>query len=468
MTLQFIDNSSIDSNTRRLIRSHAAKGKNIGKGRPRRKPRPAEGSPLLSVGGPNEPLVARSENAQRITIERPHFDAVSLCSTFELSSTSRRMFRQVFSFIRVELYPRQLEIAIEHDMASSMWVRFIFVDEAYFHCIIAMVSAISGFPLIGKEDSAESLRHLAHTFRLVNEKLSGREATADTTFAAVVAMTQYYRLRGDHKQGLVHLDGLRHMACMRGGISHLAQTHPALARKIFRADLEFALNLGTPTKFSHADIPSDHIIKLLDNTTHTLSSLWLSTVFAQVPEDLREITFEIFKLAQSINAHTSSAQKIDGDLFHDVIIFLGYRLNAINPLSAPPISHGLSDMLCLGLQSFMASFFAGLNRKMPSLPKLSARIKSVAVEPSHTSQSWHKLRLWMLFIGRTTILKQCEDSWVLPDIITSIRYLGISSPGGLQETLSQFPWVNLLHDDVCERLYVKISTDLQIPPLLVI
>jgi hypothetical protein len=88
--------------------------------------------------------------------------------------------------------------------------------------------------LAGGEESAESMFHLSHTFKLVNKKLSGSEATADTTFAAVVAMTQYSRLSGKHEQGLVHLDGLQRMAAMRGGIRHLAGTHPALTRKIFR------------------------------------------------------------------------------------------------------------------------------------------------------------------------------------------------------------------------------------------
>lgn len=97
-----------------------------------------------------------------------------------------------------------------------------------------MLNIATNSLLIGDEDSAEALQHLSRTFRLINEKLSGCEATADTTFAAVVSMTQYERLRGNHEHGLVHLNGLERMTDLCGGIGQFSRTHPALTLKIFR------------------------------------------------------------------------------------------------------------------------------------------------------------------------------------------------------------------------------------------
>lgn len=71
-----------------------------------------------------------------------------------------------------------------------------------------MLNAATCSALVGEEDSHETISHLTRTFRLVNQKLSGREAIADTTFAAVVAVTQFYRLSKRCDQGLVHLAGL--------------------------------------------------------------------------------------------------------------------------------------------------------------------------------------------------------------------------------------------------------------------
>lgn len=97
-----------------------------------------------------------------------------------------------------------------------------------------MLNVATNFHLMGDENSTQSLRHLTRTFRLINDKLSGSEAIADTTFAAVVSMTQYERLRGNTKHGLIHFDGLQRMTDMRGGIKQLARTHFALTLKIFR------------------------------------------------------------------------------------------------------------------------------------------------------------------------------------------------------------------------------------------
>jgi hypothetical protein len=97
-----------------------------------------------------------------------------------------------------------------------------------------MLNAAFGSTILGNEDTAEAMVHMSRTFQLVNKKLSGNEATADTTFASIVAMTQYERLKGNYKKGLVHLDGLERLTNMRGGIRQLARKQPPLAKKIFR------------------------------------------------------------------------------------------------------------------------------------------------------------------------------------------------------------------------------------------
>lgn len=87
---------------------------------------------------------------------------------------------------------------------------------------------------ITQEDPTEGMHHLSHAFRLVNERLSGKDAVSDTTIAVVVIMSQYQRLQGQYRQGLVHLEGLQRMVELRGGISQLTTNKPGLAQKIFR------------------------------------------------------------------------------------------------------------------------------------------------------------------------------------------------------------------------------------------
>jgi hypothetical protein len=79
------------------------------------------------------------------------------------------------------------------------------------------VAAVNPF-LVQQEDSIEAMRHLSYTFRLVNEKLSGVETLSDRTMTALIVMTQYERLRSQHRQGLVHFAGLEQIVELRGGI----------------------------------------------------------------------------------------------------------------------------------------------------------------------------------------------------------------------------------------------------------
>lgn len=79
-----------------------------------------------------------------------------------------------------------------------------------------------------------ALRHLSHTFRLVNQRLAGEDAVSDKTIAVVVMMSQYERLQDRYHDGIVHVAGLQKMTELRGGICRLAVDQPALAQKILR------------------------------------------------------------------------------------------------------------------------------------------------------------------------------------------------------------------------------------------
>jgi hypothetical protein len=85
-----------------------------------------------------------------------------------------------------------------------------------------------------QEDPKEAMRHISQAIRLVNEKLSGKDAISNTTIAVVVMMAQYEHLQGQYRQGLVHLDGLQRIVELRGGISELKKDKPNLAQKIHR------------------------------------------------------------------------------------------------------------------------------------------------------------------------------------------------------------------------------------------
>jgi hypothetical protein len=109
-------------------------------------------------------------------------------------------------------------------------------------------------------------------------------------------------------------------------------------------------------------------------------------------------------LAWLLNSSPGHGTKLDGYTFHDILILIGYRLIQICPLSGPrPASH-LEGTLHLGLTAFMTTFMLGLGRKVPEFTLLSQLTRSAAQEHFDEDEESQEVLLWMLFIGKPSVL----------------------------------------------------------------
>jgi hypothetical protein len=88
--------------------------------------------------------------------------------------------------------------------------------------------------MVEPEDPLQAARHLSHTFRLINQRLSGGDAVTDATIAVVLMLAQYERHDNQHRRAMVHFQGLERMIELRGGLFQVRETMPILALKIIR------------------------------------------------------------------------------------------------------------------------------------------------------------------------------------------------------------------------------------------
>lgn len=233
-----------------------------------------------------------------------------------------------------------------------------------------------------------------------------------------------------------------------------------------RADVEFALNLGTPTRFQNSDIPYGHVYRLLDTSLQRRWKICDSATFHQLIPELQDVFKVTLRLSSLVNEFASSPRMLDGHIFHDAVISITYQLVQINPLSAPPLTDRLSNVTHLGLCCFMVTFLAGLDGRLPSLPHLVPNIRHFATRSEEASVSQRETLLLVLIIGRTTVLTDHDDAWIMPIMRESFRCLDVSNLRELQQILWKFPWIHILHDSPGEKLYLKLSDELKIPPLL--
>ncbi|KAI1273568.1 hypothetical protein F5Y07DRAFT_252872 [Xylaria sp. FL0933] len=471
MPVQFIDNASIDKKTRTLIRSHVAKGKNLG----RTVHRPSRHSKSLnavtSVIVPEDassgegPKASHTENIEvSVAIQKQFQEDLSTSLPFHASWTSRRLFYQFANFMHLNPFAPELQKTIIHVKGPRLFLQYAFIDEAFFHCVVAMsVWAFMSFSPT-RQEAAEALSHLSRSLRLVNQRLAenGNLALSDTTLAVVIAMTQHERLLGCHRDALIHFEGCQRMIELRGGIAKLVSECPAVAQKVFRADFDFALQFGSPTRFGVNIIPGTTTLEWLrEKYKATRADSPYTPVLAICVDEKYQTVFEdMCVLAWLVNDHTVHGITIKDYDFHEVLLLIGYRLLDVRPLNTPTeASEKLESLLHLGLAALMTKFFFTLDLKPPDVDLLRRRFVSATLKQWYADRDGQELLLWLLFTGKVTVSPDLsEDIWLVPKISQVATQLSLSTWHHVLRILQKFPWVGSFSSDAAQALWSQICS----------
>ncbi|KAL4739302.1 hypothetical protein BDV11DRAFT_170216 [Aspergillus similis] len=465
MVFEFVNNNTaIDSAARRRIRTHAATGKNAN----RTLTRPSKavvlrGDAAVPFRIPEAIRRLHRDSKVNAEVERPVTDGLQL--PIPVPAGSQGLVRQALFFFSGVRYNPELEGALENpNHMGSVWVRYLFLDEAYFHCSVA--TSILCSKSLARE-TTQGMHHIARTYRIVQERLMREEeATSDMTIAILVVLSQYERLQSQYARGYVHVRGLRRMIELRGGIKQFDSECCGVIHKVLRADLEYALQLGLRTLFGSEGIEFLRECKgicLCDRKQEELVANPEVDFFLQ--KSLRLSLWSTFsnmrRLADLLNnAGAGCRRKLGAEEFHNTIMLLGYSLLHISPLnvSTGPGAYSmlgispLEEVVHLGLIAFLVAFLRGLNQRIAENPLLSQRLRIAieklwpSVEGGEESKFINRVLIWALFVGAIVVFKPSDDEWLIPTTNTAMNALGLSSWKGVKEALAGFPWVDAVHD----------------------
>jgi hypothetical protein len=265
MPFQFINNECIDRSTRRLIRSHAAKGKNLGKTLPKRRTRVRNATPIDAA---NDRFISASCGGFPTTYLPADVKLSIVSFPIKLTSQSRRSLEKCMNplFIRsrgalvnkntvLSVICRpvvELQNSVVLQGCRTAWIQYLLQDEACcssvhcsrstlslliytldFHCNVAISLVMEDFAQSYSDISREALYCISNTYHLVTERLSSNGALSDPTLAVVTALVHYECLSGHFQRGRIHFNGLQKLVQLRGGITKL-QSNPDITYKIFR------------------------------------------------------------------------------------------------------------------------------------------------------------------------------------------------------------------------------------------
>ncbi|RYP84522.1 hypothetical protein DL769_001181 [Monosporascus sp. CRB-8-3] len=230
-SFHFVDGIGGDRASRRQMRRFVMKGKNAGK-RLHRSSRlelarrqPETSDTLARISGDADKGVLASSTA----IERVLGNVfLTLSLPVEFSPHSLKVVNEFFVYVADRLYPTQLGISL--DKAKSTWMPMMFADEATVPCSIALMQACNELFLGEGESSPKALYHLSQTFAQVRKRLQSPDALSDSTISTVLSLITLEQIRKDQPGAKIHIEGLRRMVELRGGLDKLEGNPPLLVK----------------------------------------------------------------------------------------------------------------------------------------------------------------------------------------------------------------------------------------------
>ncbi|KAH8689180.1 hypothetical protein BGW36DRAFT_433944 [Talaromyces proteolyticus] len=473
MPFEFIDNNHplIDRAARKRIRSHAALGKNVGRKvmRPSRKSAQRVGAKVLP-GLTYKPKSIKISNTKAYDrtlddvseIQRQVGDGLPV---LPVPDGSRKRVRQVMAFFGAPRHVPALTNAMDpHRNPGSIWVELMFVDEAFYHCAIALFYRTMHDLIVEPEDPLQAAQHLSRTFRLVNQRISEDTNVSDATIAVVLMLVQYERHEDRLEEGLVHLRGLLRMIELRGGISQLRKRGATLATKTFRADLDYSLYRGTSTQFSVDDLLADAdrtvTMELRPYNSSLIPRTLQSCLLKELSSGLWSVLQDVTTFAQSINdAISGLSPKLDCIAYHYTLVLFGYRLINIRSLNAPYLPNNVANTIHLGLMAFLTTFLVKLDHSNSEYPILYQSLRFICQVASSSVQDEQQVRLWAMFISSTSVFTRPDDySWLIPITAQTMSFLGLRTWEEVYQTITVFPWVDALHNSAAYTLWLEVSS----------
>ncbi|EAW16870.1 uncharacterized protein NFIA_002200 [Aspergillus fischeri NRRL 181] len=278
-------------------------------------------------------------------------------------------------------------------------------------------------------------------------------------------MAQYERHQSEYQRGVVHVQALRRMVQLQGGLLQISKSHHILVQKILRVDLEYALQLGSSTLFSLEDaIKENRIINEIygdKRQNHAGSSKsYRSPLLGSLRRDIQDIFIEVASLASMLNDATNGVgPKLKSCVFHSDLLVLGYRLGNMYTLGGCRPKCPIENAIHLGLTAFLVTFLPGLDYRTAHNALLSNLLLNVAQDLADDGLDVREILLWTLYIGAASSSQLgTHPTWISKSKET-IDTLKLRTWEQVQNMLAKYPWVNAVHDTAGKTLWHQSHTN---------
>ncbi|KAH7393143.1 fungal-specific transcription factor domain-containing protein [Cadophora sp. MPI-SDFR-AT-0126] len=357
---------------------------------------------------------------------------------------------------------------------SAAWFQISILDAAAFHQLLS--GAATYFNNLrhgdGLQASGESLAHHTYSLQLVNRQMRDvKAATNDGVISAIIGFACYYHLIGDMRSWKTHLDGLKEIIHLRGGLVTL-DSNTFLRIMLSCIDISGSCTLDETPKFPLPVNPMPAIqpslpFSALDSSYHHNIDILLFNCTNNLA--LIEILIDLIQESSHLQ---DEIQRTKGDILSDSM----YICNHTNPLlhrllslprhkdtsAVPDVAETIRLAAILYLIAIRQAFGIYPTRVTRQIRKLSVLL--ITIESNGAERNmWADrglgcLQLWIITVGGILCDDRDRTAWFAKCLHTAMRRMSVATYGDLEDMLKGFSWIDEIHGTLLKVFRSKLIT----------
>lgn len=325
----------------------------------------------------------------------------------------QRLIHHFLSNIAFQYYPLDLSM-ISNPFIVSWWPLAL-ADPALFHvsiqtaCLDEELRAHKGFPI------SELL--MVDSVSLIRQKIENSSlAFQDDTLNSVVTLAAIEHGKGNVEASRTHIDGVKRIVGVRGGISHVRQSSPLTARMVAWVSM---LVTGAP------QFPIQDDLGIGDGVCPTLQWLLASPGFESPSEVIDDLDIDpaVIDILTRLRSISQEASSLSGTELHDLTCFVVHKLLLLPPLSTQNLQQSAaSESLRYALALYMlaihgTTYYSHIGLVMTIMQQFRSYLEILV--GSDVDES---LKLWIFSVGMVSSIDPINSKW-----FTEQAYLAATS-----------------------------------------
>ncbi|KIN03412.1 hypothetical protein OIDMADRAFT_177641 [Oidiodendron maius Zn] len=321
-------------------------------------------------------------------------------------------------------------------------------DAAFFHMFL-LRSALHANALRVDIVSSEIIFHKFKAIQLVNSRLqNAADKISNSTIMTIAFLALAECAAGDYKAWDLHMNGLREIIEMKGGMTMLDKS---LQHAIYRFDflgciesncgLRFPLSVDLLYKYRITSGP--RVLKLPRGLEAIKKSFSLDSEITAILNDLQRLRITVANLstlhASEDITYTTTA------LRHRLLLCTTAASNILNEACR------LAALIYLTPALSCQTTYKGL------LENLKTCLESIKTNPDMTRYEVAEFAFWLLFLGGAIARDDLNRSWFVANLCETATLLHVNDWDDVESVLMKFFWLEKLHKEPFLKIWKEVT-----------